>query len=129
MAGRRVGTADAGRGERGIGLGAGAFLINTARGGLVDHEALTEALTDGRLAGAALDVQTPEPPDLSRAPYNDPRVIVTPHAAFLSAESLLSLRTRTVEQVLERIRGKMPANVVNAAEISNLHSREVLQHE
>jgi D-3-phosphoglycerate dehydrogenase len=106
----------------------GAFLINTARGGLVDHEALTEALADGRLAGAALDVQTPEPPDLSRAPYNDPRVIVTPHAAFLSAESLLSLRTQTVEQVLERLRGKMPANVVNAAEISNLHAREVLQH-
>jgi lactate dehydrogenase-like 2-hydroxyacid dehydrogenase len=56
-------------------------------------------------------------------------VIVTPHAAFLSAESLLSLRTQTVEQVLERLRGKMPANVVNAAEISDLHSREVLQHE
>lgn len=91
----------------------GAFLINTARGGLVDHDALAEALADGRLAGAALDVQTPEPPDLARSPYNDPRVIVTPHAAFLSAESLDELRTQTARQVLARIRGDIPANIVN----------------
>ncbi len=106
----------------------GAFLINTARGGLVDHEALAEALADGRLAGAALDVQTPEPPHLAHAPYNDPRVIVTPHAAFLSAESLQELRTRAVQQVLERLAGKSPANIVNAVELSNLHASEVLQH-
>jgi len=91
----------------------GAFLINTARGGLVDHDALAEALADGRLAGAALDVQTPEPPDLARSPYNDPRVIVTPHAAFCSAESLEELRTQTARQVLARIRGDVPANIVN----------------
>ncbi|MDP6446017.1 MAG: C-terminal binding protein, partial [Pirellulaceae bacterium] len=65
-----------------------AFLINTARGGLVDHDALAAALADGELAGAALDVQTPEPPDLSRPPYNDARVIVTPHIAFVSQQSL-----------------------------------------
>jgi D-3-phosphoglycerate dehydrogenase len=91
----------------------GAFLINTARGGLVDHDALAESLANGQLAGAALDVQTPEPPDLSRSPYNDPRVIVTPHAAFLSVESLEALRTRTVRQVLARLRGDMPDNIVN----------------
>jgi D-3-phosphoglycerate dehydrogenase len=91
----------------------GAFLINTARGGLVDHDALAEALADQRLAGAALDVQTPEPPDLARVPYNDARVIVTPHAAFLSAESLIDLRTQATRQVLARLRGEEPAHVVN----------------
>lgn len=90
-----------------------AFLINTARGAVVDHEALAEALAARQIAGAALDVQTPEPPDLGRPPYNDPRVIVTPHAAFVSAESLVELRTRATTQVAERLNGRWPTNVVN----------------
>ena len=55
-----------------------AYLINTSRGGLIDHAALFSALNAGQLAGAALDVQDPEPPDLSQPPFNDPRVVVTP---------------------------------------------------
>lgn len=90
-----------------------AFLINTSRGGLVDHAALAEALQAGRLAGAALDVQDPEPPDLALPPYSDPRVIVTPHAGFLSEESLVDLRTRATRQVLARLAGRRPENVVN----------------
>jgi D-3-phosphoglycerate dehydrogenase len=91
----------------------GSYLINTARGGLVDAAALAEALESGRLAGAALDVQEPEPPPLDRPPYNDPRVIVTPHASFLSAESLLELRTRASRQVADFLTGRRPENVVN----------------
>jgi D-3-phosphoglycerate dehydrogenase len=90
-----------------------AYLINTARGGLVDHAALAAALQEGRLAGAALDVQDPEPPDLAQPPYNDPRVIVTPHAAFVSEESLANLRERTSRQVATRLTGGVPENVVN----------------
>ena len=90
-----------------------AYLINTARGGLVDHAALAAALAADRLAGAALDVQEPEPPDLSQPPFNDPRVIVTPHAAFVSAESLDNLRERTAGQVAEVLMGRRPENVVN----------------
>ena len=90
-----------------------AYLINTARGGLIDHAALAAALDAGQLAGAALDVQDPEPPDLSVAPLNDPRVIVTPHCAFVSAESLENLRTRVSRQVAERLHGRVPENVVN----------------
>lgn len=90
-----------------------AYLINTARGGLIDHRALATALAEGRLAGAGLDVQDPEPPDLGQAPWNDSRVIVTPHAAFVSAESLTNLRTRTARQVATCLTGGVPENVVN----------------
>lgn len=90
-----------------------ACLINTARGGLIDHEALAEALEAGRLAGAALDVQDPEPPDLSRPPYSHPRTIVTPHAAFVSEESLAELRRRAVRQVIDVLEGRRPEHVVN----------------
>jgi D-3-phosphoglycerate dehydrogenase len=90
-----------------------AYLINTARGGVVDHAALAAALEAGQLAGAALDVQEPEPPDLSQPPYNDPRVIVTPHAAFASVESVAELRTRAARQVVDRLQGKTPEHVVN----------------
>jgi D-3-phosphoglycerate dehydrogenase len=90
-----------------------AYLINTARGDVVDHAALAEALHQNQLAGAALDVQSPEPPDLSRPPYNDPRVIVTPHAAFVSVESLENLRSRAARQVATRLVGGVPESVVN----------------
>lgn len=90
-----------------------AYLINTARGGLVDHTALADAIAAGRLAGAALDVQDPEPPDLTQPPFSDPRVIVTPHAAFVSEESLIELRTRATRQVAACLSGQTPPNVVN----------------
>jgi D-3-phosphoglycerate dehydrogenase len=90
-----------------------AYLINTARGGLIDTAALARSLAEGRPAGAALDVQDPEPPDLSQPPYNDPRVIVTPHAAFVSQESLANLRERVARQVVDRLQGRRPENVVN----------------
>lgn len=95
-----------------------AYLLNTSRGGLVDHAALAEALATGRLAGAALDVQDPEPPDLSQPPYSDPRVIVTPHAAFVSLESLLDLRRRTAIQVATRLTGGQPENIVNRDQLA-----------
>lgn len=92
-----------------------AYLVNTSRGGLVDHAALAEALAAGQIAGAALDVQDPEPPDLSQPPWNDPRVIVTPHVAFYSAEATEDLRMRVARQVVAFLRGERPENVVNPA--------------
>jgi D-3-phosphoglycerate dehydrogenase len=80
---------------------------------VIDHAALAAALEKGQLAGAALDVQETEPPDLSQPPYNDPRVIVTPHAAFVSLESLENLRRRAAQQVGTRLHGGVPENVVN----------------
>lgn len=95
-----------------------AYLINTARGGLIDTAALAGALELGQLAGAALDVQDPEPPDLSKPPYTDPRVIITPHAAFVSVESLINLRSRTAKQVADALTGKIPESVVNPVVLS-----------
>ncbi len=90
-----------------------AYLINTARGAVIDEAALATALQRGQLAGAALDVQQQEPPDLTQPPFNDPRVIVTPHAAFVSEESLADLRRRVAEQIAARLTGQTPLHVVN----------------
>jgi D-3-phosphoglycerate dehydrogenase / 2-oxoglutarate reductase len=92
-----------------------AYLINTARGGLIDNAALVAALEADQLAGAGLDVQDPEPPNLDSPPWNDPRVIVTPHAAFASQESLANLRARAARQVVTCLSGGRPENVVNPA--------------
>lgn len=96
----------------------GAYLINTSRGGLIDHTALWEALQAERLAGAALDVFDPEPPDLSQPLFQDERVIVTPHAAFWSDESLVELRTRVAHQIAAVLQSSRPAHVVNPSVFS-----------
>ena len=90
-----------------------AYLINTSRGGLIDPAALWEALQQNRLAGAALDVFEPEPPDLSQPLYQDERVIVTPHAAFVSQESLEQMRRQAMSQVVQALRGEPPNNQIN----------------
>lgn len=95
----------------------GAWLINTSRGSLVNEADLWEALQGNRIAGAALDVFDPEPPDLMRPLFRDERVLVTPHAAFVSPESLVELRTRVAHQVLAVFRGEFPENIVNGISI------------
>ncbi|GIX03195.1 MAG: dehydrogenase [Planctomycetaceae bacterium] len=90
-----------------------AYLINTSRGGLIDHQALWEALQQNRLAGAALDVFEPEPPDLSHPLFQDERIIATPHAAFVSAQALEHMRRQTCEQIVEVLQGYPPRNLIN----------------
>lgn len=91
----------------------GARIINTSRGALIDPAALWDALQDSRISGAALDVFEPEPPDLTHPLYQHERVIVTPHTAFVSAESLDELRRRVVAQIVAVLQGVTPENVVN----------------
>ena len=90
-----------------------AYLINTARGGLIEHADLWTALQRNLIAGAALDVFEPEPPDLSTPLMRDERVIVTPHAAFVSRESLNELRSRVAHQIVDVLSGRRPECVVN----------------
>jgi len=90
-----------------------AYLINTSRGPLVDHTALWDAIRTGRLAGAGLDVFDPEPPDLSQPLFRDERVLVSPHAAFLSADSLHALRSRTARQIADVLQLRRPEHLVN----------------
>jgi phosphoglycerate dehydrogenase-like enzyme len=88
-----------------------AFLINTARGPVVDQAALLEALDSGRLAGAGLDVVEREPLDDDRLRHH-PRVILTPHSAFYSVEGFVELRTKAAEEVRRILLGEPPRNQV-----------------
>ena len=86
----------------------GSYLINTARGPLVDEDALLAALDSGRLAGAALDVAAVEPlPKESRLIGRD-NVVLTPHTGFYSVEALNELQTKCAADVARVLSGEMP---------------------
>lgn len=103
-------------------LPAGAIVINTARGVVVDTKAVLDAVTSGHLSGAGIDVLETEPPDaddpLIKAwrddghPAHD-RVIVNPHAAFYSEEGLLDMRIKGSENCRRALLGEPVRNVVN----------------
>lgn len=90
-----------------------AILINTARGGIVDTGALTTALRNGEIAGAGLDVLETEPPDESEELLTLDNVVVTPHAAFMSEESILDLEVAAATCVAQVLTGQLPESVVN----------------
>src|SRR5262252_1062353 len=96
----------------------GAYLINTARGPIVDEVALAKALDAGQLAGAALDVMPNEPPAGSPLLGRD-NVIVTPHTSFYSEESLLELQRKAAQEVADVLTGKPAKNPVNPAALES----------
>jgi C-terminal binding protein len=103
-------------------MSADAYLVNTARGGIVDAMAVLDAVTAGRLAGAALDVLEQEPPPDDHPlvvawrdqthPAHD-RIILNPHNAFYSEEGLLDMRIKGSEACRRVLLGQPPRNVVN----------------
>jgi D-3-phosphoglycerate dehydrogenase / 2-oxoglutarate reductase len=95
----------------------GAFLINTARGGLVDQPAVVRALDDGRLGGFAADVLEQEPPDPADPILRHERAILTPHTSALTRSTYRTMCLRTARNVLALLRGEPvePGCVANEA--------------
>jgi C-terminal binding protein len=90
----------------------GSYLINTARGPVVDQKALVDALNSGHLAGAAVDVVEREPLDDERVRFH-PKIILTPHSAFYSVEGFVELRTKAAQEVRRILLGEPPRNRVD----------------
>lgn len=93
----------------------GAYLLNLARGPLVDPEALLEAVDSGKLAGAGLDVFDPEPPEVVSRLRNHPMILATPHSSAVTIEGRQRIEQMAVERLLTFFRGERPADVVNPA--------------
>lgn len=91
----------------------GALLVNTARGGVVDTDALVRALDAGRLAGAGLDVLAEEPPAADAAIVHHPNAIVTSHCAWYTEDALVRLQRHAAEEVARALRGDPPKYVLN----------------
>lgn len=90
-----------------------AFLVNTARGGLIDEAALLDALNNGVIRGAGLDVFQKEPAPADHPLVSHPKVIATPHAAFYSEEAVRDLHIRGAEEVVRVLTGGVPRCPLN----------------
>jgi D-3-phosphoglycerate dehydrogenase / 2-oxoglutarate reductase len=90
-----------------------SFLLNAARGGVVDTVALADALDQGRIAGAALDVVESEDADAISRLRSHERVILTPHTAFYSLESVRALADTAARSVVDVLTGRAPHHLVN----------------
>jgi D-3-phosphoglycerate dehydrogenase len=90
----------------------GAYIVNTARGPVIDEGALAAAIDSGHIAGAGLDVMTTEPP-VNSPLIGKKNVIITPHTSFYSDESLVELQTKAAQEVANVLTGKPARNPVN----------------
>jgi glyoxylate reductase len=89
-----------------------AVLVNTARGGCVDESALIEALRDGRIFGAALDVYAREPA-IPQALLDCPRLVLAPHIGSATTEARTAMAQLCADAVIAVLRGQRPPNLVN----------------
>ena len=95
------------------GMKKGAFVVNTARGGIVAEKSLLEALNSGHIAAAAIDAWETEPPDPKDPLLNHPNLLGTPHYGGTTEESLYRVGIAVVEEVVRVLQGQPPKNPVN----------------
>ena len=96
-----------------------AYLINVSRGEIVDESALINALKTERIAGAGLDVLSHEPPEITNPLLSMKNVIVTPHSAFISEDSLKDLIEISTKSIVDFFEGKKPENIINPQVLKN----------
>ena len=94
-----------------------AVLVNTARGGLVDEDALYDALTSGTIAAAGLDVFAVEPPKPEHPLFQLDNIIVSPHSAGVTEQSILRMASQTAKNVLDVLDGKPNPDVIINKEV------------
>ena len=100
----------------------GSYLINVARGALIEEAALLDALCSGHLAGAALDVYDPEPPIANHPLFTLPNTICTPHIGSYTVASVLRMQVMVCEQIASALRGERPTDLVNVQVWGQQHS-------
>lgn len=91
----------------------GVRIINCARGGIIDDDALTAALKSGKCAGAALDVYVSEPPDFSHELFSLPNVVTTPHLGASTEEAQTNVAIDVAEQIVDVFQGRSARSAVN----------------
>jgi len=90
-----------------------AYIINTARGPIIQERALYKALKEGWIAGAGLDVYEKEPPDPNNPLLKLENVIATPHIAYYTEEAIRRLAISAAEEAVRILQGQLPKNLVN----------------
>lgn len=90
-----------------------AYIINTARGPIIQEKALYKALKDRWIAGAGLDVYEKEPPDKDNPLFKLENVVLTPHIAYYTQEAIWRLEMTAVEEAIRILQGQLPKNLVN----------------
>ncbi|MGW9029259.1 2-hydroxyacid dehydrogenase [Streptomyces sp. NPDC055722] len=90
-----------------------AFVINTARGALIDQDALADALENGVLAGAGIDVFDPEPPTAALRLLKAPNVVLSPHVAGVTRETLVRIAVAAVQNAADFLAGRAPRDIVS----------------
>ena len=102
-----------------------AYLINTARGGIIDEVSLYKALKNKWIAGAALDSMELEPPEKNNPLFELDNIILTPHAAFYSKNALYNLHSEAIKEAIRVLSGKLPKNLVNINVLEKEESKKL----
>lgn len=90
-----------------------AYLINTARGRIISEEDMIEAVNNGEIAGAVVDVISNEPPSKNEKIFDCKGIVVTPHVSYISEESYTELKVRAANNAIMMLNGERPADLVN----------------